>query len=134
MIDIDPRHGGFQSIEQLQKGRGRMPDTLRSWTGGGGRHLSYEHPPGFSIPSVRGWLPGVDIKSDGGYVILPEGKHKSGVPYRWINWEDQSSPLPLNIAQMIMSRPSASSNGMTGDLASTADILKGVPEGQRDDI
>jgi hypothetical protein len=28
----------------------------------------------------------------------------------------------------------ASGGGMAGDLASTADILKGVPEGQRDDL
>jgi Bifunctional DNA primase/polymerase, N-terminal len=49
LIDIDPRHGGFQSIEQLQQTRGRMPDTLRSATGGGGRHLFYLHPPGFTI-------------------------------------------------------------------------------------
>ena len=33
---------------------------------------------------------------------------------------------------MIMSRPSAS-NGSSSDLASTADILNGVPEGERDD-
>jgi hypothetical protein len=89
MVDIDPRHGGYQSIDQLQQSRGPMPDTLRSATGGGGRHLFYMHPPGFVIPSVRGWLPGVDMKSDGGYVILPEGKHKSGMSYRRINWENQ---------------------------------------------
>ena len=46
-------------------------------TGGGGRHLFYTQPPGFSIPSVGGWLPGVDIRSDGGHVILPEGKRLS---------------------------------------------------------
>jgi replicative DNA helicase len=135
VIDIDPRHGGYDSFARLQQQRGSMPDTLRSATGGGGRHLLYMHPLGVQIPSVRGWLPGVDIKSDGGYVILPEGRHKSGVPYRWINWEIQpSTPLPPDIANMIMNRPSASSNGLTGgDLASTADILMGVPEGERDE-
>jgi replicative DNA helicase len=83
---------------------------------------------------MRGWLPGVDIRSDGGYVILPEGKHKSGVPYRWINYEDQPTPLPPDIANMIINRPSVSSNGgASNDLASTATILNGVPEGERGD-
>ena len=86
VIDIDPRHGGYDSFAQLQQTRGPMPDTLRSVTGGGGRHLFYSTPPGFVIPKVRGWLPGVDIQANGAYVILPEGRHKSGAPYRWINW------------------------------------------------
>lgn len=134
VIDIDPRHDGFESITQLQQSRGSLPDTLRSATGGGGRHLLYMQPLGFKIPSVRGWLPGVDIKSDGGYVILPEGRHKSGVPYRWINLDVMPpTELPADIAKMILDRPGASSNGMGSDLADTATILQGVPEGERDD-
>jgi hypothetical protein len=106
VIDIDPRHDGFQSFEQLQQQRGPMPDTLRSATGGGGRHLFYSTPPGFVIPKVRGWLPGVDIQANGAYVILPEGTHKSGVPYRWINLETMlPSELPADIAKMILTRP-----------------------------
>jgi Bifunctional DNA primase/polymerase, N-terminal len=134
LIDIDPRHDGYESFNQLQQTRGAMPDTLRSATDGGGRHLFYTYPLGFKIPSTRGWLPGVDIRSDGGYVILPEGRHISGVPYRWINL-DALTPtlLPADIAAMIMNRPASATGSVNGDLASTADILKGVPEGERDD-
>ena len=39
-----------------------MPDTLRSVTGGGGRHLFYLTPPGLVIPSLRGWMTGIDIR------------------------------------------------------------------------
>ena len=46
VIDIDPRNDGFTSINQLQQSRGSLPDTLRSATGGGGRHLFYQHPSG----------------------------------------------------------------------------------------
>ena len=66
-------------------------------------------------------------------MILPEDKHKSGVPYRWINLDVlPPTPLPSDIATMIMARPAAS-NGSSGDLASTAEILNGVPEGERDE-
>jgi len=112
----------FQSFAELQQQRGAMPETLRSATGGGGRHLLYRHPPGFVIPSRKPWIPGVDVKSDGGYVVLPESNHKSGVPYRWLNWGNQATPLPPDIANSIMSQP-AGSNGSGGgyDLADTAD-------------
>jgi len=86
-------------------------------------------------PKLRGWMPGVDIKSDGRYVILPESTHKSGVPYRWRNWEAQlSTPLPQDIASMIISRPAASSGGYTsaGGFA-IFDVLSGLPEGERND-
>jgi hypothetical protein len=99
VLDIDLRHDGFRSFAELQQQRGSMPDTLRSVTGGGGRHLFYACPPGLVIPSMRGWMPGIDIRSDGGYVILPKGRHKSGMPYHWSNWGDiTSTPLPVDIA------------------------------------
>ena len=33
------------------------------------------------MPGRNPWLPGVEIKSDGGYVILPRGEHISGARY-----------------------------------------------------
>ena len=35
---------------------------------------------------------------------------------------------------MIMNRPASSAGGLSDDLASTADILNGMPEGERDDV
>jgi hypothetical protein len=158
VVDLDPRNGGYESFEQLQQSLGPMPDTLRSATGGGGQHLFYTHPLGFVIPSKRGWMPGVDIKSDAGYVILPESRHISGGQYYWLNLDVlPPTELPAIIAKMILDRsvssvgggigsdlastakmildrPDASTSGGFGsDLASTADILMGVPEGERDD-
>jgi putative DNA primase/helicase len=47
VIDIDPRNGGYDSIEEYETYRpdGPLPDTLRSSTGGGGKHLFYTYPP-----------------------------------------------------------------------------------------
>jgi putative DNA primase/helicase len=135
VIDIDLRHGGYQSFDQFQQTRGPMPDTLRAITGGGGRHLFYTHPLGFKIPSVRGWMPGVDIKADRGYVMLPESRHISGAPYRWVNLDTMpATELPADVAKLILNAPkSARGGGLGGGLGSTADILNGVPEGERDD-
>ena len=135
VIDIDPRNGGYDSFQLLQQQRGPMPDTLRSATGGGGRHLFYTHPLGFIIPGVRGWMPGIDIKSNGGYVILPESTHKSGLSYRWINLDVMPpSELPADIAKMILDRPTSSTGGCTsaGGFAIFG-VLSGLPEGERND-
>src|SRR5215217_1856226 len=78
------------------------------------------------------WLKGVDIQSDGGYVILPEAEHISGGTYRWINWFDQLAWLPPDVAEEL-SQLASGSNGSRGDLPDTSDILKGVQEGKRDD-
>jgi len=46
----------------------------------------------------------------------------------------QPTPLPPDIATSIMNRPAGSANGLSDDLASTAEILNGMPEGERDDV
>ena len=130
VIDIDPRNGGFDSIDDLEENRpeGPLPDTLRSLTGGGGRHLFYAYPPDIAVPSRKPWLPGVDVKSDGGYVILPEGEHISGGRYKWVDFLRQPSPLPPDLIMAISSRQAAAQS----DLPPTTDVLKGVPMGERD--
>jgi hypothetical protein len=40
VLDIDPRHGGEESLAQLVSDVGeRLPNTLEAITGGGGRHF-----------------------------------------------------------------------------------------------
>jgi len=64
VVDIDPGHGG--RIDAAL-----MPPTATVATGGGGWHLYYAHP-GRPVPSrpLPG-RPGVDIKAEGGYVVVP---------------------------------------------------------------
>jgi len=133
VIDVDPRKDGFNSIEELETMRedGPLPDTLQSNTGGAGRHYIFAYPHGAQLGNRNGWMSGVDVKSDGGYVILPEAEHISGGVYTWANWGTPIVPLPMDILQMLL-RPSAASTGSSG-LADIDDILKGVPEGERDE-
>ena len=132
VIDIDPRKNGFDSIEHLEQNRqdGPLPTTLTSRTGGGGRHLFYASP---SIPvgNRTNWLDGVDIKSDGGYVILPSSVHISGGTYTWVDFAVDPAPAPADVLQSISASVSGGYAGK--ELPSTDDILKGVPEGERDD-
>lgn len=87
VIDIDPRHGGGESFDQweLDRRRPSMPETTRVRTGGGGIHIVYSIPDGRKARNRVNWLPGVDVRGDGGYVILPGSNHVSGAPYEWDN-------------------------------------------------
>jgi putative DNA primase/helicase len=66
-----------------------LPETLMQQTGSGGMHLVFEYPPDEpGVPAIRncvGWLPGVDVKSNGGYILVAPSGHQSGGVYRWLN-------------------------------------------------
>jgi hypothetical protein len=81
VLDIDPRNRGFESLAELISMNGEIPRTLRSRTGGGGRHIFFQHP-GHHVKSHT-MMPGIDLKGDGGYVVAPPSIHASGERYEW---------------------------------------------------
>ena len=96
VIDIDPRNGGKESFERLEKEHGILSPTIESVTGGGGWHIFFAHP-GNSIKNRSNVEPGVDVKSDGGYIVAPPSNHVSGESYRW---DEQRAPGEINIAPL----------------------------------
>lgn len=64
---------------------------------GGGVHLYFKHPGGHRPNAIR-FLPGIDLKGDGGYVVAPPSVHPSGVQYQWVDgltpWDVDFAPLP----------------------------------------
>jgi hypothetical protein len=80
VLDIDLRHGGEESLEEIIK-KGHLPDTIEALTGGGGRHIFFLHNPG--LRNSVGELPGIDVRGEGGYVIVAPSMHESGNSYEW---------------------------------------------------
>ncbi len=94
VVDIDPRNGGDDTLAELFKQHGAFPRTPQVLTGGGGAHFYFE------IPDVAlaGKLGrGIDVKSDGGYVLLPPSNHVSGRTYEW---EITTHPDDVPLAEM----------------------------------
>jgi P4 family phage/plasmid primase-like protien len=77
VIDVDAEDG----FEELEARFGDFPPTLESTTGSGGRHLLYATEG--KLRSKNGFHRGVDLKADGGYVIVPPSRHASGRCYAW---------------------------------------------------
>jgi putative DNA primase/helicase len=134
VVDIDPRKDGFASFGKYEDNRpdGPLPDTLKALSGGGGRHLFFEYPTdGVPVSNKVNWLPGVDIRSDGGYIILPYSTHVSGGRYSWIN-DEVADPLPAPRDLLSDIRQSMSSPTTRDYAIDASSILQGVPEGRRD--
>jgi Bifunctional DNA primase/polymerase, N-terminal/Primase C terminal 1 (PriCT-1) len=98
VLDVDPRHGGHYSLEQLERKHGDLPATVEAETGSGGRHIFFKHP-GTRIPNSAGLLgPGLDVRGDGGYIVAPPSLHSCGRRYTWVPTRHpahmETSPMP----------------------------------------
>ncbi len=83
VLDFDKKTGGLESMHDLERKHGKLPDTVTALSGGGGMHLYYQHP-GFEVkPSVGELAKGVDVRADSTYVVAPPSPHKSGNKYEW---------------------------------------------------
>lgn len=95
VLDIDPRNGGDDTLADLEREFGELPECPTSLTGGGGLHLFFKRPQNIvELPSgVPG--PGFEVKADKGYLILPPSRHTSGKGYAWDSGRDLAdTPLP----------------------------------------
>lgn len=89
VLDIDPRHGGDDSLVDLERDHGALSTTPRVITGGGGLHVYFTGRAGDRI----GVRPGLDVKGTG-YVIAPPSMHACGRRYLWeLGFEPESVPL-----------------------------------------
>ncbi len=82
VLDVDPRHGGDDTLADLIETHGALPDAVQCLTGGGGLHVYFEHPGGH-VQSRAEIARGIDVRADGGYVVAPPSTHASGRPYAW---------------------------------------------------
>ena len=93
VVDVDCKKDPNNPDIIIEQGSTKgLPPTLTAKTGSGGWHLFYQYPEG--LASRIGVKPLVDIKSDGGYIILAPSLHKSGRRYEWVLIEELQ-PFPL---------------------------------------
>lgn len=96
VLDVDVRTpakngslSGTDALSALEFEHGVLPETMTSSTGGGGKHIFFNLPPNLKVRNrvnVRlkdGRRTGLDVRSSGGYVVLPPSLHASGKPYSW---------------------------------------------------
>jgi hypothetical protein len=86
VIDVDVKDGklGEESLHDLMVQHGRSAfDTVTQRTGSGGEHYIFRRPENVSIGNFTDWRAGIDIRAEGGYIVVPPSVHISGKPYVW---------------------------------------------------
>ncbi len=79
VLDIDRRNGGFESLAQLER-KFESPLLTAKIKTADGLHLYFKHPGGH-IPCRSNFLPGIDVKANGGYVVAVPSIHPDGPLY-----------------------------------------------------
>lgn len=113
VIDVDPRNGGDTTFARLEGEHGAVEPTLRASTGGGGFHVFVQMPDSVIRQGKDVLGPGVDIKAEGGYVIVPPSVHPSGASYAWENNRAPAAcpPWLVSLAAPRTKRATPATNG-----------------------
>jgi hypothetical protein len=102
VIDLDGEEGIANWAALEGKVMFRLPETVVSETGGGGRHLFFRSP-GQCKNSVSRIAPKIDVRGDGGAAALPPSLHHSGRTYRWVvsPWDRPLAMFPLALLRFV---------------------------------
>lgn len=94
VLDIDPRHGGDESLSRLA---GTLGVDFNAWpivrTGSGGQHIYMHKPANTRISGKLRGYPGIDLKTAGGFVVAAGSVHPNGNAY---TWDDDLLAVPLD--------------------------------------
>jgi hypothetical protein len=83
VLDVDRDRWGFGTLDALTQEHGELPPTRTVKTGRGGMHLYFKYPEdGTEIPNSTGRLgPGLDVRGEGGYVLVPPSSTEGAYEY-----------------------------------------------------
>lgn len=130
-IDVDGPTGRA-SMSELQRTYEALPTTLQSISGReeGGAHIVFRVPEGKDMGPLQGRSgtvlgPGVDVRGQGGQIVIAPSMHYGGRRYRWLEEEQPVANLPtwlyvlLTTGQQPASppRPAAPPRSYTGEIS-----------------
>jgi bifunctional DNA primase/polymerase-like protein/primase-like protein len=130
VLDVDG-DVGKDSLHELEREHGDLPDTASVITPRGGQHIYFTHP-GHEIRNSAGQLGfGLDIRGDGGYVLAPPSMGANGRRYE-SDARCRLAACPPWLLELI----DGSARGDNRPVATQASVWvnivrEGLPEGER---
>lgn len=110
VVDLDRGHkngaDGIQTFKKYCQERGfPFPKTLMQRTAGGGIHILFKMPEAAAIGTATAILPGVDVRGDGGYIIVaPSLNQDTGTAYEWVDATCPIAEPPLWLVELVLSK------------------------------
>ena len=105
VIDVDGE-AGRATLAEPEDACGPVPATPRQVTGSGGLHLIFAYDPARPIGNRVRRLPGIDTRSDAGYIVVSPSTHPNGRLYRWDPdlhpLKVRPAPMPQWLAELLM--------------------------------
>ena len=111
VLDVDGEQGQ-QSLRSLAGGWEQVPETLAVKTASCG-HLYFRWPENVEIRNSAGKLGlGLDIRGEGGYVIVPPSVHPSGHTYHWLGQGEHTplAPAPPWLLERLAQSPAGTTS------------------------
>jgi hypothetical protein len=99
VLDVDGPEGEA-ALAELEAEHGKLPVTRTAQTGKG-KHLYFSADGSKLRNSVSKLGPHLDIRGEGGYVIVPPSVHQNGKRYEWVDPQIKSAPLPAWVAALL---------------------------------
>lgn len=123
VVDQDDRDGGDRSMQDLIEKYGPLPSTLTQRTGNG-KHYLFKMPDGIDIRNSQKLLgPGIDIRGNGGYIVVAPSRHANGRNYEFMdNFEPRRAHIadaPGWLIDMVKSNSKLSKN----ECANNSDLI-----------
>jgi hypothetical protein len=130
VLDVDGKEG-LESLQKISLSSNTIAAT------GKGKQLFYQPPTGMQISNSVRFLPGLDLRSEGGYVVAAPSIHPNGKRYLWLNGPLKSSqlpPFPDVLANIVKEKNSSQTYSEKAKPEGwVAEALKNLKEGNRDD-
>lgn len=127
-VDFDKKENGVPVPGSQLVDHSDVPtNTLMARSGSGGLHFFFKHTP--KADGRKELRPKIDLKSEGGYIILPPSRHKSGHEYEWLN----DLPIAEFPEHLLETRATSifQQAGAGGSVKSYWDkLVKGLEEGE----
>jgi bifunctional DNA primase/polymerase-like protein/AAA domain-containing protein len=150
-IDFDAEKGldGYATLAALEERHSALPETTGSNTPRGGKHLFFRWQPGVSN-SAGNLGKGLDVRGEGGYVVLPPSERSDRKKYIWQmalvgeprvapQWlidmitvdAEPAKPADIRVAASVAPQAGGNSRYARAALDAECAALAAAPNGQR---